>query len=243
MSELVAVAVFAAGTPIVDSDDGQPTRFVERQIAHWEPVGTMAGEQLRLWEKEPNNTVSRLLAYGMSGALVLGSWGGPAKNIGVCPTAADSRCYFGFQVTDVAGATKPMLFDRVSGDNRFLSPDANSTTAAREPLPEFSSYSYANWDSEGARPIDINTRKWARAVLTLLGHLGRFVDLAPGADGSIGMEWYNGERKVWIDVGPAPVVTIYYNFGHAERRQVSFDLASPELASYLRDVFSRFQQS
>lgn len=70
----------------------------------------------------------------------------------------------------------------------------------------------SNWDGDGAVPISDDSLKSAKDfVLGILKAGYELPDIAPSADGSIGMEWWNGEACVFADVGPERITRIYYN--------------------------------
>lgn len=70
----------------------------------------------------------------------------------------------------------------------------------------------SDWDGDGAVPISDDSLKSAKDfVFGILKAGYDLPDIAPSADGSIGMEWWNGEACVFADVGPKRTTRIYYN--------------------------------
>lgn len=82
---------------------------------------------------------------------------------------------------------------------------------ANDPLAGMDEYAFGNWDGEGALPIEAASVAAARAVLGLLPTGLSEPDIAPGADGTIGLEWrspYEGAlRLTLVEVGPGTKVT------------------------------------
>ena len=76
---------------------------------------------------------------------------------------------------------------------------------------------HSNWDGENATPISPECLKIAQDLLVDLLSCGRRLpDIAPSPDGSIGMEWWNGKARVFLDIGPENIVRIYYNPGDGQ---------------------------
>lgn len=72
----------------------------------------------------------------------------------------------------------------------------------------------ANWDGEGARAISAVVLSHSREVIEILMEYGiPPPDIAPSADGSIGMEWWQADKRVFVDVGPEAVTRVYLNLG------------------------------
>jgi hypothetical protein len=64
-------------------------------------------------------------------------------------------------------------------------------------LAEYESYDCEGWDGLGSEPITTDTLAAARKLLLAVAS-GNMPYVAPGADGSIGMEWLD----IILDVGP-----------------------------------------
>jgi hypothetical protein len=85
-----------------------------------------------------------------------------------------------------------------------------------DPFDGFDQYAEADWDGAGARPVTADTLASARRVYTFLEPYLRKLkapNLAPGADGTIGFEWYyRGGRikKLFIEVQPGDNVRAYW---------------------------------
>jgi hypothetical protein len=71
-------------------------------------------------------------------------------------------------------------------------------------LEGYETYAVADWDCEGAAPISPAVLAMARRLLAMLAPLGA-PDDAPGADGTICLEWrFPDGREFWLDIGPKP---------------------------------------
>ncbi len=82
-----------------------------------------------------------------------------------------------------------------------------TTTISYQPrlLDGFHRYVTPNWDGFGAEPITPSTVEATRAFLRMMPMSFGYPDVAPGADGTIGLEWYFTDRplrKLYIDIGP-----------------------------------------
>jgi hypothetical protein len=82
----------------------------------------------------------------------------------------------------------------------------SSGPAAADEFTEYESYNVAGWDGFDAEAISGETIQESRNLFLLLPRELQSVDIAPGADGTIGFEWRTGsgdQRIVTIiDVGP-----------------------------------------
>jgi hypothetical protein len=107
---------------------------------------------------------------------------------------------------------------------------------------DYDRYEKASWDGESAEPVTAEVRAIAERICGHMRDIADAPDVAPGVDGSIGMEWYRGESKVWVDVGPGTHIVTYYNFGPGFRGALEFDSFSPQLVSCLRSFLSMLYQ-
>jgi hypothetical protein len=104
-----------------------------------------------------------------------------------------------------------------TGSDRLFAPQLqpiaipkNYRPSSVPPVPdeftEYESYNVAGWDGFDAQAISGETIQESRNLFLLLPRELRSVDIAPGADGTIGFEWRTGsgdQRIVTIiDVGP-----------------------------------------
>ena len=89
-----------------------------------------------------------------------------------------------------------------------------------DPLAGYERYASPNWDGFDAEPIARATLASARRFLGLLPDTLGAPDIAPGADGTIGLEWSftDGQlRKLFIDIGPGNVWSGYWRLASGER--------------------------
>lgn len=82
------------------------------------------------------------------------------------------------------------------------------------------------WDGGDAQPVTAEVVEEAtRLVSQLLSQWMPLPDIAPSPDGSIGMEWWNANARVFVDVCPEGLTRIYYNPGignHYEEETTSW---------------------
>lgn len=98
----------------------------------------------------------------------------------------------------------------------FNPPSASGVGSYEVPRPfsdsftEFESYEMPNWDGNDAAPITKETISGARRFNLSLPRELPPADLAPGADGTIGLEWRHGppesRRFVIVEIGPGDLV-------------------------------------
>lgn len=98
---------------------------------------------------------------------------------------------------------------RLAGNQRVL------YKASEDLLAGYEDYREADWDGYGALPIAAETIQSARRVLTWLPPWLPAPEIAPAADGSIGMEWEFAKGpvlKAYLDVGPGNVLSGFRRF-------------------------------
>ncbi len=94
-----------------------------------------------------------------------------------------------------------------------------STTS--DPLAGYNRYSIPNWDGYGAKAITLETIAAARRFIRDLPETFGDPDVAPGADGTVGLEWSfrnHPLRKLFIDIGPGNQWSGYWRRASGERR-------------------------
>lgn len=93
--------------------------------------------------------------------------------------------------------------------------------ATSDPLTGYSRYSIPNWDGYGAKAITSETITAAKRFLRDLPETLGEPDIAPGADGTIGLEWSFRNRtlrKLFIDIGPGNQWSGYWRRSTGEKR-------------------------
>lgn len=125
----------------------------------------------------------------------------------------------------------------VSSDN-----DSDGDAAFHDPLAGYEVYDRPNWDGYDAEPIAAETLSAARYFLTLLpGTLGE-PDIAPGGDGTIGLEWSFADRtlrKLFIDVGPGAVWGGYWRRSSGEKRTIPPSPIDADTKRVLKELFEK----
>lgn len=112
-------------------------------------------------------------------------------------------------------------------------------------LADFEEFMFPNWDNEGAFPITNETLAVARRILLELPLQYRSPEAAPGADGSVCMEWMwqPGNRKLFIDVGPQTKVLVYARLSEEERAEKMFPRFDLQAKNYTCAFFERLGSS
>ena len=115
-----------------------------------------------------------------------------------------------------------------------------------DPLAGFERYASANWDGCGAEPITRATLASARRFLRLLPDTLGAPAIAPGADGTIGLEWSFTDRqlrKLFIDVGPGDVWSGYWRRASGERKTLPQRQIDDDTARVLAGLFQELGNS
>jgi hypothetical protein len=89
-------------------------------------------------------------------------------------------------------------------------------------LAGYDRYSVPNWDGDQAEPILPETVAATRSLLQVLPSNFGEPDIAPAADGTVGLEWMPDTgplRKLFIDVGPKTVWRAYWKFANGNYGQ------------------------
>ena len=121
--------------------------------------------------------------------------------------------------------------------------DTDDLASAAGELDTFSGYiRYArpNWDGDGADPITADTIDAARALLRAMPlNLGE-PDMAPGTDGTVGLEWSFSDRplkKLFIDIGPGNVWQGYWRRTSGEHKTLPVSKIGSDTAHQLAELF------
>lgn len=80
---------------------------------------------------------------------------------------------------------------------------------------EYDMYNVPDWDGYGAHPITPETVAFARAMLSAIPEEAKPPHVAPGPDGTIGLEWIKRkpDRKLFVDLGPGRQWSAYWRKG------------------------------
>lgn len=90
-------------------------------------------------------------------------------------------------------------------------------------LGEFRKYTAPNWDGEGAEPItDAAIKQAGELVEHVPSHIP-LPDAAPGADGTIGLDWENDRGTVCVDVSGHPKLHYFFELaGRLDKSEEDF---------------------
>jgi hypothetical protein len=111
---------------------------------------------------------------------------------------------------------------------------------ADDPLQGYEQYSHADWDAHDAQPITAETLSYARRLLSLIPETLGSPDIAPSADGSIGLEWLpEGSlvRKLFLDIGPGQQWRAYWTTRNGEFGRRSGASFNPNTKAILQKLF------
>lgn len=154
--------------------------------------------------------------------------------------------------------TTPVIYtERESGTNSALtlmtvcSNAANTMTTTiaapvrRDPLKGYERYSERDWDGYDADPISPETLNAARTFLRLLPLTLGDPDIAPGSDGTIGLEWQFSDRplkKLFIDIGPGRVWKGFWRKASGEHNLLPERGIGSDTAFHLSDLFNELDE-
>jgi hypothetical protein len=149
--------------------------------------------------------------------------------INVCDHAAAGSMVL---LTGVS-ATSWLDFDSTGAIGCLLFPDASS-------LAGYDRYSVRNWDGDQAEAILPETIAAARSLLQALPSNFGEPDIAPAADGTIGLEWIpetGSLRKLFIDVGPKTVWRAYWKFANGKYGEAHGLISDSDLSDAMKKLF------
>lgn len=110
-------------------------------------------------------------------------------------------------------------------------------------LSDFESFAAPDWDGEGAMAIVSSTVNKAKEILTHVPTHIPAPSAAPGADGTIGMDWENERGTLCIDVGDTSTARFYYDCQRYGAREDSANYLDEnfinEVARVLIELFPR----
>lgn len=123
--------------------------------------------------------------------------------------------------------------------HRIRKASITSHKSADEVFADFHYYTRAGWDGEDALPITEHTLQMAYDLIDKVLLDEPPPDPAPAANGSIGLEWWNGDARLFIDVGPDAEVRTYLNLGEGAHSEELFQWGQAELKGVLKRLFTR----
>jgi hypothetical protein len=110
-----------------------------------------------------------------------------------------------------------------------------------DPLAGYERYAGTNWDGCGAEPITRATLASARLFLSRLPDTLGAPDVAPGAEGTIGLEWSFRDqkvRKLFIDIGPGNVWSASWRRASGERQTLPQRQIDEDTGAVLAGLFA-----
>ena len=117
--------------------------------------------------------------------------------------------------------------------------------ADKDPLAGYEQYAEADWDGYGAEPITAETLQLARKLLGVMPHILGKPDIAPSADGSIGLEWISDAsptRRLFMDIGPGLEWWAYWQRRDGEFGRLPGKLFTSETATILGRLFDELSR-
>ncbi len=109
-----------------------------------------------------------------------------------------------------------------------------------DPLKGYDEYNQRNWDGYDAEPITPETLRYARRLLKLMPDTFGPPDIAPSADGSIGLEWVPDDgplHKLFLDIGPGEVWRGYWKRRNGEFGRLPGTGLNSDTKQVLRNLF------
>jgi hypothetical protein len=141
----------------------------------------------------------------------------------------------------------PPLDCRITASNSWVSHAPVATADATVlswscdgPLEGFDEFSEPGWDCADAEPISAETIAATRKLLSLLPANLPAVGIAPAADGTVGLEWFDPSEhihKIFVDVGPGDRFRCYRRLTNGETLHVSSKSITPDVARQLVSLF------
>lgn len=110
-----------------------------------------------------------------------------------------------------------------------------------EELASYDTFEEPNWDGHDAQPITKETLDYARRIVRLLPDTLGAPDIAPSADGSIGLEWvpdHGPLTKLFMDIGPGVQWHAYWQRDNGDIGRVSGAEIRPPTRTVLHNLFA-----
>lgn len=114
-----------------------------------------------------------------------------------------------------------------------------------DPLDGFDLYSERDWDGYGAEPISQDTIDAARTFIGMLPNTFGDPDIAPGGDGTIGLQWVFKDgplRKLFIDIGPGRTWGAYWRKFNGESETTTPTRMSMFTPQTLSELFQKLAE-
>jgi hypothetical protein len=154
-----------------------------------------------------------------------------------------------FECKMIAGDPMQSIYRFISMDDQTTDPSPIALILdvwfgkpkADDPLEMYEQYSKPNWDGSDAKPITAETLRYARWLLSLIPDTFGPPDIAPSADGSIGLEWVpesGSLRKLFLDIGPGQKWRAYWSRQGGEFGRQPGTSFNPNTKSTLQKLFN-----
>ncbi len=112
-------------------------------------------------------------------------------------------------------------------------------TRAAALFRDYEGYQHQNWDGFGAQRISAEVLSIACELINSVLKSLPLPDAAPGADGTIGLEWWNGDSRVFVDVGPTREVRTYIQLVSGEDSEEQFQWGDSGLVAHFDLLFRK----
>jgi hypothetical protein len=152
------------------------------------------------------------------------------------------------QITAIPGDPAQTIYRFVSADDHATDPtpiasilDSVFGKPQIDRLDGYEQYSQTNWDGHNAEPITAETLQYARWLLKVIPETFGQPDIAPSADGSIGLEWVlesGSLHKLFLDIGPGREWRAYWNRRNGEFGRLPGRGFSPITKQTLQKLFN-----
>jgi hypothetical protein len=153
------------------------------------------------------------------GLFINGTYFPPAATVSYWSSAFEPTVISTSTADTATTVTISTLFNPAPNTNIRTTSLGGDTTS--DPLAGYSRYSTPNWDGYGAEAITPETIAAAQRLIRDLPKTFGEPDIAPGADGTIGLEWSFKNRplkKLFIDIGPGNQWSGYWRRASGERQ-------------------------
>jgi hypothetical protein len=107
-------------------------------------------------------------------------------------------------------------------------------------LAGYERYAVGDWDGEQAQAISAETTAATRSLIGVLPMTFGNPDVAPAADGTIGLEWVLDSgplRKLFIDVGPHTVWRAYWRLTNGRSGETQGRTSDPDFSGSIKALF------
>jgi hypothetical protein len=118
--------------------------------------------------------------------------------------------------------------------------DETHNNPALEALASYDTFEKPNWDGHDAQPITKETLDYARRIIRFLPDTFGDPDIAPSADGSIGLEWVPDRgplTKLFMDIGPGKQWHAYWQRTNGGIGRLSGAEVQPHTRAILGNLF------